>query len=44
LAGMQASLVRTGKFRELDLGGAVKPDAVLDSIADLPAWWKQHAA
>jgi HAD superfamily hydrolase (TIGR01458 family) len=44
LAGMQAALVRTGKFRELDLEGPVKPDAVLDSIADLPAWWGRHAA
>jgi HAD superfamily hydrolase (TIGR01458 family) len=44
LAGMRAALVRTGKFRELDLEGAVKPDAILDSIADLPAWWGQHAA
>jgi HAD superfamily hydrolase (TIGR01458 family) len=42
LAGMQAALVRTGKFRELDLEGAFKPDAVLDSIADLPAWWGRH--
>ena len=39
LAGMQAALVRTGKFRESDLAGPVKPDAVLDSVAELPAWW-----
>lgn len=38
-AGMRAALVRTGKFRQSDLEGPVKPDAVLDSIADLPAWW-----
>ena len=42
LAGMQAALVRTGKFRELDLAGSVKPDAVLDSVADLPAWWERQ--
>jgi len=42
LAGMQAGLVRTGKFRESDLAGPVKPDAVLDSIAELPAWWARQ--
>ena len=37
--GMRAVLVRTGKFREDTLASAEqKPDAVLDSIADLPAW------
>lgn len=43
LAGMQAALVRTGKFRELDLEGPVKPSAVLASIAELPDWWVRHA-
>ena len=43
LAGMQAALVRTGKFRDLDLEGSVKPDAVLDSVAELPAWWAQQS-
>jgi HAD superfamily hydrolase (TIGR01458 family) len=42
-AGMQAALVRTGKFRELDLEGSVKPDAVLESVAELPAWWARRA-
>ena len=37
--GMKGVLVRTGKFREDALAAAdSKPDAVLDSIADLPAW------
>jgi HAD superfamily hydrolase (TIGR01458 family) len=37
--GMRAVLVRTGKFREDTLAASEhKPDAVLDSIADLPAW------
>jgi HAD superfamily hydrolase (TIGR01458 family) len=40
-AGMQAALVRTGKFRSLDLEGPVKPDMVLDSVADLPDWWER---
>ncbi len=38
-AGMKGVLLRTGKFRESDLHGSVKPDAVLDSIQDLPGWW-----
>ena len=35
-AGLRAALVRTGKFRPSDLEGAVVPDLILDSIADLP--------
>jgi len=42
-AGMRALLVRTGKFRDADLGGEIVPDAVLDSIADLPGWWEASA-
>ncbi len=38
-AGLSAALVRTGKFRASDLEEGIRPDAVLDSIADLPAWW-----
>lgn len=38
-AGLRGVLVRTGKFRDSDLEGDVRPDAVLPSIADLPAWW-----
>ncbi len=34
-AGLRAILVRTGKFRPGDLQGVVKPDAMIDSIADL---------
>jgi HAD superfamily hydrolase (TIGR01458 family) len=41
-AGLTGILVRTGKFRPADLDGAVRPDAVLDSIADLPQWWENH--
>jgi HAD superfamily hydrolase (TIGR01458 family) len=37
-AGLRGALVRTGKFAPSDLEGAVTPDAVLDSLADLPAW------
>ncbi len=37
-AGLSAVLLRTGKFRESDLEGPITPDAVLDSIADLPTW------
>ncbi len=37
--GMRGVLVRTGKFRPDVLAGtAEEPDAVIDSIADLPRW------
>jgi HAD superfamily hydrolase (TIGR01458 family) len=39
--GIRGIQVRTGKFRSGDLSGDIKPFAVLDSIADLPAWWEQ---
>ncbi|WP_455233936.1 TIGR01458 family HAD-type hydrolase [Thiogranum longum] len=42
-AGLKAMLVRTGKFQPGDLQGNVQPDVVLDSIADLPRWWEDHA-
>lgn len=38
-AGMRGVLVRTGKFQEADLEQGITPDAVLGSVADLPAWW-----
>lgn len=38
-AGLAGVLVRTGKFTPADLRADVTPDAVLDSIADLPRWW-----
>jgi len=38
-AGMRGVLVRTGKFHPADLDGGIAPDAVLGSVADLPAWW-----
>lgn len=41
-AGLEGILVRTGKFRPHDLEGDIRPDVVLDSIADLPAWWEQR--
>jgi HAD superfamily hydrolase (TIGR01458 family) len=38
-AGLAGVLVRTGKYREDAVrASGVRPDAVLDSIADLPAW------
>ena len=36
-AGLQAALVRTGKFRASDLDSGERPDWVLDSVRDLPA-------
>lgn len=42
--GIRGLQVRTGKFRETDLDGDIKPFAVLDSIADLPGWWRRTIA
>ena len=39
-AGMRGVLVRTGKFTPDDLDRGVTPDAVLDSVVDLPDWWR----
>jgi HAD superfamily hydrolase (TIGR01458 family) len=42
--GMRAILVRTGKFSQVSLEEAdPQPDAVIDSIADLPAWLEAAA-
>lgn len=41
-SGLTGVLVRTGKFAPRDLDGDVSPDAVLDSIADLPRWWEER--
>ena len=38
-AGLRGALVRTGKFREEDLAGAVRPDEVGDSVRDLVERW-----
>lgn len=43
--GMRGVLVRTGKFRPAALEEAdPQPDAVIDSIADLPAWIEAEPA
>lgn len=41
--GMKALLVRTGKFRPADLEQGIRPDGILDSIADLPRWWNHYS-
>jgi HAD superfamily hydrolase (TIGR01458 family) len=42
--GMRGVLVRTGKFSEEALAAAgVEPDAVIDSLADLPGWISERA-
>ncbi|MEE9159631.1 MAG: HAD hydrolase-like protein [Gammaproteobacteria bacterium] len=41
-AGIRCILVRTGKCPPSDLEGSIIPYAVLDSIADLPAWWQKN--
>ena len=40
-AGLKGALVRTGKFQSADLNGSVTPDVVLESVADLPSWWRR---
>jgi len=41
-AGIDGVLVRTGKYRGEESTEDVRPSAVLDSIADLPDWWRGH--
>ena len=41
-AGLRTLLVQSGKFRPGDLALGVRPDAVLPSVATLPAWWPGH--
>ncbi|WP_353816270.1 TIGR01458 family HAD-type hydrolase [Agromyces sp. SYSU T00266] len=43
-AGLTGVLVRTGKFDPTDLDGEIAPDAVLDSVADLPEWWRNRSS
>ncbi len=43
-AGMRAILVKTGKYRKRDLNGEIRPDVILDSIANLPEWWVENIA
>ena len=43
LAGLRGGLVRSGKYRPADLERGVAPDVILDSVADLPAWWESSA-
>lgn len=40
--GMRGILVRTGKFLASDLASGIEPAAVLDSVAELPAWWRSQ--
>ena len=42
-AGLKGLLVKTGKFRQRDLASCIKPDAVLESFADLPDWWRKRS-
>ena len=42
-AGLQAALVKTGKFRPADLDHAIQPEIVFDSVADLPQWWRSRS-
>lgn len=42
-AGLHGGLVKTGKFKPADLEEKIQPDALFDSIADLPAWWAKYS-
>jgi phospholysine phosphohistidine inorganic pyrophosphate phosphatase len=42
--GITAILVRTGKFQPRDVEQHEPPDALLDSIAQLPRWWSAATA
>lgn len=42
-AGLRAALVRTGKFQPQDLESGIRPEVVLDSVADLPGWWSRQS-
>ena len=39
-AGLRAVLMRTGKFRQADLSLDIQPDAVLESLEELPGWYR----
>jgi HAD superfamily hydrolase (TIGR01458 family) len=41
-AGIRGLLVKTGKFQQTDLETGIKPCDVIESVADLPAWWNSH--
>ena len=38
-AGIRGLLVKTGKYQPTDLDRGIVPFDVIESIADLPAWW-----
>ncbi len=38
-AGLHALLVKTGKFRPADLEKGIEPDAIFDTVNELPEWW-----
>ena len=40
-AGLSGVLVCTGKFQTSDIDLGIHPDAIIDSIADLPTWWEK---
>lgn len=42
-SGIRGLLVRTGKFQPADLGQGIKPFDLIESIAELPAWWDAHS-
>jgi HAD superfamily hydrolase (TIGR01458 family) len=41
-AGIRGLLVKTGKFQPADLELDIKPFGIIDSIKDLPEWWRSR--
>lgn len=41
-AGLKALLVKTGKYQQGDLRLGITPHACLDSVAELPNWWRAN--
>ena len=41
-AGIHGLLVKTGKYQNTDLEQGIKPFDVIESIAELPAWWQAN--
>jgi HAD superfamily hydrolase (TIGR01458 family) len=42
-ADIRGLLVKTGKYQQTDLELGIKPFDVIESIADLPAWWDSNS-
>ena len=41
-AGIHGILVKTGKYRTEDERSKIRPEFIMDSIADFHGWWLSH--